>query len=359
MDVQKGTYNFGPIERKWQEFWAEHKTFRRAGLRRIQTQILRAGHVPVSERPGSARGAPGRLHGHRYRRPLQADERLQRAASHWLGCLWSAGRAARDQNGHGPRFDDREEYRQHATPNQVARLQLRLGPRDRHDRSGVLQVDAVDLPEALQQLVRRAARRRPSRSSSCRSPRVAERRAKRAAAYRGRPPAGVPGGRAGELVPGAGHGAGQRGSDRRHERAGRASRWYAGRCGNGCCGSRRMPTACWRTWSCWTGRSRIKEMQRNWIGKSDGAEVDFEIGSGERSRAIRGLHHPAGHAVRRDLHGAGAGASAGGAASRRPTQKAGGRRLPRGGRPQERSRPHGSGQGEDRRLHRRVCRSIR
>ena len=28
MDVQKGTYNFRQIERKWQEFWEQHKTFR-------------------------------------------------------------------------------------------------------------------------------------------------------------------------------------------------------------------------------------------------------------------------------------------------------------------------------------------
>jgi leucyl-tRNA synthetase len=28
MNVQEGAYNFGQIEKKWQEFWQEHKTFK-------------------------------------------------------------------------------------------------------------------------------------------------------------------------------------------------------------------------------------------------------------------------------------------------------------------------------------------
>ena len=93
---------------------------------------------------------------------------------------------------------------------------------------------------------------------------------------------------AGELVPGAGHGAGQRGSDRRHERARRPSRW---------CG---MPLRQWMLritayadrlekdldtvdWS-----EGIKALQRNWIGRSTGAEVDFFIGCpSRRPRASR------------------------------------------------------------------------
>ncbi len=62
-------------------------------------------------------------------------------------------------------------------------------------------------------------------------------------------------------------------------------------------------------------------MQRNWIGRSTGAHVDFPVA---RKRLHRGLHHPAGHPVRRDLHGAGARAPAGRRAhARRP-----GRRRP-------------------------------
>ena len=76
----------------------------------------------------------------------------------------------------------------------------------------------------------------------------------------------------------------------------------------------------------------IKALQRNWIGRSTGAEVDFFIGAAEPSptasrrrrefkawrmpRAASGfpaqarrrraahLHHAARHALRRDLHGA-------------------------------------------------------
>ena len=72
----------------------------------------------------------------------------------------------------------------------------------------------------------------------------------------------------------------------------------------------------------------VKLMQRNWIGRSTGAHVDFPIDGAE---PIRGLHHPPGHAVRRDLHGAGAGARAGRRADRRtPGRRAPGRPGPAG-----------------------------
>ena len=49
--------------------------------------------------------------------------------------------------------------------------------------------------------------------------------------------------------------------------------------------------------------------QRNWIGRSEGAEIDFRA----RARPVDpGLHHPSRHHLRRHLHGAGAGAPAGG-----------------------------------------------
>ena len=47
--------------------------------------------------------------------------------------------------------------------------------------------------------------------------------------------------------------------------------------------------------------SKVLAMQRNWIGRSIGADVDFEIEG--REREGHGLHDAPRHAVRRDLHG--------------------------------------------------------
>ena len=57
----------------------------------------------------------------------------------------------------------------------------------------------------------------------------------------------------------------------------------------------------------------IKLQQRNWIGRSTGATIRFPTAG----RRHRGLHDAAGHVVRRDVHGAGAGAPAG----RRPDRR--------------------------------------
>ena len=126
----------------------------------------------------------------------------------------------------------------------------------------------------------------------------------------------------------------------------------------------------------------IKLLQRNWIGRSTGAEVDFFIGTiigrgwpsvaeaniegwladrrygrlaAEARRAgAADLHHPARHAFRRHLHGDRPGASV----CRAADHARAGRRGPgvlRTIGPQERPRPHRSGQGEDGRIHRLLC----
>ena len=56
----------------------------------------------------------------------------------------------------------------------------------------------------------------------------------------------------------------------------------------------------------------LKEMQRNWIGRSEGAEVDFAIADEQSAEcgapeAHSRVHYPPGHTVWRNLHGAGAG----------------------------------------------------
>ena len=65
---------------------------------------------------------------------------------------------------------------------------------------------------------------------------------------------------------------------------------------------------------------RVRTLQTNWIGRSEGAEVVFQAPAGGRSDPD--LHHPARHAVGRHLHGAGARASAGREASPAPSSAA-------------------------------------
>ena len=66
-------------------------------------------------------------------------------------------------------------------------------------------------------------------------------------------------------------------------------------------------------------------MQRNWIGRSEGAEVDLRLRNSAQASADKDalpcFHHPARHAVRRDLHGARARTSAGRSIDHRGTTR--------------------------------------
>ena len=92
---------------------------------------------------------------------------------------------------------------------------------------------------------------------------------------------------------------------------------------------------------------RVMTMQRNWIGKSEGAEFDLPVAGRRRSQDPR-VHHAARHRVRRDLRGAGARASAGRCADRRRGRARGGRALPRRGGQAERGRAHRRGSSQAR-----------
>ncbi len=95
----------------------------------------------------------------------------------------------------------------------------------------------------------------------------------------------------------------------------RPSRSCACRCGSGCCASPPTPSGCSTTWNRSTGPKSIKEMQRELDRQERRRRGRFRV-SREPERRRRSdddprLHHPARHALRRDLHGAGARASAG------------------------------------------------
>ena len=176
----------------------------------------------------------------------------------------------------------------------------------------------------------------------------------RGAQVPGRPPAGVPGRGAGELVPGAGHGAGQRGGDRRQVRARRPPGRAACRCGSGCCASPPTPSGCWTTWSRSTGPSRSSRCSGTGSARARGRRSISRCSAraGERT-AIRVF------TTRPDtLFGATYMVLSPGAPAGRADHDAGaagrGEGVPGGGGPQERPRADRAGQEEDRRVHRGV-----
>ena len=68
---------------------------------------------------------------------------------------------------------------------------------------------------------------------------------------------------------------GQRGSRKRRVRALRQRSCAQGERASGCCASPTTPRSCSTVWTTWTSSKRVKVQQRNWIGRSEGAEVDF------------------------------------------------------------------------------------
>src|ERR1700756_2537054 len=61
----------------------------RTRVRSGETEVLRDGHVPLSQWRGASRRTSGRLYGNRYSVSIQADARLQCFASHGLGRVWT------------------------------------------------------------------------------------------------------------------------------------------------------------------------------------------------------------------------------------------------------------------------------
>ena len=100
------------IEMRWQDWWDAHHTFETpnpagpladpdAG-RRARREAVRARHVPVPVGRRAARRPPAGLHRHRRVRPLQADDRPQRAAHDGLRRVRPARRAVRRRDRAAP-----------------------------------------------------------------------------------------------------------------------------------------------------------------------------------------------------------------------------------------------------------------
>ena len=216
-------YNPAVIEPKWQKYWEEHRTF---AAPRLPTgeKIYVLDMFPYPSGDGLHVGHP---EGYTATDIVCRFQRMQgRSVMHPMG--WDAFGLPAEQHAKKTGTHPRT-----TTEKNIAnfRRQLKmLGFSYDWDRElattdvRVLPLDAVHLPGAVRHLVRSGRSRRAGRSPSCRSPtevQAAGRGGRRALPRRA--PPGLPARGPGQLVPGPGHRAGQRGGGRRGERARRAS----------------------------------------------------------------------------------------------------------------------------------------
>ena len=195
----------------------------RAGAR----EAVRAGHVPVPVRRGPARRPPAGLHRHRLLRPVPADGRPQRAARDGLRRVRPARRAVRGADRHPP-----ARHHRGATSSSTGRScagwawATTRGARWRPPTSSSTAGPSGSSCRSSTRGTTRSRQGPPDRRADRRVRGAAPGRRRTAAPWaeltddraahdRRRPPAGVRQRGAGQLVPGPGHGAGQRGGDRR------------------------------------------------------------------------------------------------------------------------------------------------
>ena len=280
-----------------------------------QAQVLRARHVPLPVRRGPARRPLRGLHRHRHHHPLEADAGLQRAAPDGLGRVRPAGRELRHQARRAPARDDRGRR---------SRTSAGRSTRSASRTTG----SARSTPP-----IRPTASGRSG--SSCKL-------FERGLAYEGSRPD--------QLVPVV--------QDRPRQRGGQPGALRALRHAS-------VVRKDMRQWMLRITRYADRlladldeldwpestvAMQRNWIGRSEGAEVVFATATPVAGREIRVFttrpdtlfgatymvlspEHPLVDELTT------------------PEQRAAVDRVPGRGAPQERSRAHRSGQGQDRRVH--------
>ncbi len=168
-------YNFKAIEGKWQQYWQENATF--AALDPAEAGGMPKAYVldmfPYPSGAGLHVGHPeGYTATDIYSRYLRAKGYNVLHPMGWDAFGLPAEQYAIKNNVH-PARHHADQHRHLPPADPVPRPQLRLGPRGRHDRPGLLQVDAVDLPPTVQQL--RRPDRPPGQAGRAPAERVAER----------------------------------------------------------------------------------------------------------------------------------------------------------------------------------------
>ena len=272
-------------------------------------QVLRARDAPLPV-GRAAHGAPQELRGRRRGRPLPPPHRPPRPAPDRLRRVRAAGREPRDQDRRAPARLDRRVDRPVPAPVPRVGGLVRLVARVRDQRSARLPLDPVAVP----------------------------------ALPRAR--AGLPQGGGGQLVPQGRDGARQRAGDRRPLRALR----HAGRGAP----ARAVVLPHHRLRRPAARRPRDRRLAR--ARGQDAAQLDRSL-RGRRGhvrvrgagRRLPGLHHPPGHAVRRDVLRDGAGAPGRAPPGARDRARAGGARLRQRGPDRGRHRARRGRAREDRR----------